>query len=72
MSRREVDIGTAKFGVEFENNVGTILTFWISNVFHLTVSTDEIREYLIALRGDPKDSVGDTLNLTIQSSLQVR
>ncbi len=46
MTRWEVDIGTTKFGVEFENNVGTVLTFWVSNVFHLTVSRDRIRGIL--------------------------
>jgi hypothetical protein len=35
MTRREVDIGATELGVELENNIGAVLTFWICNVFHL-------------------------------------
>ena len=35
MTRWEVDICPTKLGVEFENNVGAVLAFWIRNVLHL-------------------------------------
>ena len=35
MTRREVDIGTPELGVEFKDNIGTVLAFRIGNVLHL-------------------------------------
>lgn len=37
MAGRKVDIGTAEFGIHFEDDVCTVLTLGIGDMFHLTV-----------------------------------
>jgi hypothetical protein len=46
VTRRKVDIGTSKFGVDLENNVCAVLTFGIGNVFHLKNQRDEMEVIL--------------------------
>ena len=37
MTGREIDVGATEFGVDFEDDVGAVLTFGVGNMFHLTV-----------------------------------
>ena len=37
MTGREIDVGATEFGVDFEDNVGAVLTFGVGNMFHLRV-----------------------------------
>ena len=37
MTRRKIDVGSSEFGIDLEDDVGTILTFGVCNMFHLQV-----------------------------------
>ena len=37
MARWKIDIGSSEFGIDFENDIGAVLTFWIGDMFHLNV-----------------------------------
>ena len=37
MARRKIDVGTTQLGVDFENNIRTVLALGIGNMFHLAV-----------------------------------
>jgi hypothetical protein len=37
VSRGKVDVGTTEFGIDLEDDVGTVLALGIGNVFHLVV-----------------------------------
>jgi len=37
MTGREIDVSASEFGVNFEDDVGAVLTFGVGNMFHLQI-----------------------------------
>jgi hypothetical protein len=54
MTRRKMDINAAKFGINFKNDIRTILALWILNVSELVplvwLSQSELPDYIARKR----------------------
>jgi hypothetical protein len=46
MTRWKVNVGSSKFGIDFENDISAILAFRIGDMFHLNSQVDEMRDIL--------------------------